>query len=118
MMLKDATLRMISVLTREMDGSGDTKMVRLAYIVNWFPSLSETFICDELRVLASLGLAIDVFPLGPADVNVAALVASGPGASSGFRVHPAQEIDALTDVIGSGPYDHIHAHYATKPATT
>ena len=93
-------------------------MVWLAYILDYFPALTETFIRDEIRGLTSLGVAIDVFPLGRGEIALADLVASDPGPSSGFRVHPVRGIEALTDVIGSGPYDHVHAHFATKPATT
>lgn len=91
--------------------------MRLAYIVNNFPSLSETFIRHEVRGLASRGLATDLFPLRQVDPALAELVLPDPGPASGLRVHPPRDVEALADAIGSGPYDHIHAHYAARPAT-
>ncbi|NMO13632.1 glycosyltransferase family 4 protein [Pyxidicoccus fallax] len=36
---------------------------RVAYLVSWFPTVTETFILNELRELERLGMRIDVFPL-------------------------------------------------------
>ena len=92
-------------------------MMRLAYIVNIFPSLHETFVRNEIGGLASLGLAIDVFPLRPATPDVADLIASAPDPPIGCRVHPISDVETLAGVIGAGAYDHIHAHFVAAPAT-
>jgi colanic acid/amylovoran biosynthesis glycosyltransferase len=91
-------------------------MMRVAYILNSFPALSQTFVRNEIRGLIARGLAIDVFPLRPAVPDEAGLVASEPDLPSGFRLHPVSDIETLAEVIGSGPYDHIHAHFAVQPA--
>jgi glycosyltransferase involved in cell wall biosynthesis len=36
---------------------------RLAYLVSWFPTVTETFIINEVRELERLGMRVDVFPL-------------------------------------------------------
>jgi colanic acid/amylovoran biosynthesis glycosyltransferase len=36
---------------------------RVAYVVSWFPAITETFILDELRELARRGVEVEVLPL-------------------------------------------------------
>lgn len=36
---------------------------RVAYLVSWFPAVTETFILNEVRELERLGMRIDVYPL-------------------------------------------------------
>ncbi len=43
------------------DGNG-----RIAYVVSWFPAITETFILEEVRDLRARGVDVEVFPLfGP-----------------------------------------------------
>jgi glycosyltransferase involved in cell wall biosynthesis len=37
--------------------------MRVAYLVSWFPAITETFILDEVRELRSRGVEVDVLPL-------------------------------------------------------
>jgi len=36
---------------------------RVAYLVSWFPTVTETFILNEVRELERLGMRVDIFPL-------------------------------------------------------
>ncbi len=36
---------------------------RIAYLVSWFPVVTETFILDEVRDLRARGVPVEVFPL-------------------------------------------------------
>jgi colanic acid/amylovoran biosynthesis glycosyltransferase len=36
---------------------------RVAYVVSWFPAVTETFILEEVRDLRARGVTVDVFPL-------------------------------------------------------
>jgi colanic acid/amylovoran biosynthesis glycosyltransferase len=38
-------------------------MGRIAYVVSWFPAITETFVLEEVRDLRARGLEVEVFPL-------------------------------------------------------
>lgn len=37
--------------------------VRVAYVVSWFPKITETFVLNEMRAAAKLGVELEIFPL-------------------------------------------------------
>jgi glycosyltransferase involved in cell wall biosynthesis len=47
-----------------METSPDTaRPLRIAYLMTWFPKLTETFVLDEIRVVERCGAVVEIFPL-------------------------------------------------------
>ncbi|HET8541480.1 MAG TPA: glycosyltransferase [Anaeromyxobacter sp.] len=52
-------------MTRRATGGEGTRRARprVAYVVSWFPAVTETFVLEEVRDLRARGVEVDVFPL-------------------------------------------------------
>jgi glycosyltransferase involved in cell wall biosynthesis len=85
---------------------------RIAYIVNVFPKLSETFIANELAELHGRGIELRVLSLRPP--------ADGPRHrfidDTGLESLTCREPGAFESVLREFQPELLHAHFATEPA--
>ncbi len=85
---------------------------RVAYVVNMFPKVSETFIVNEIAELAGRGIDCRVLSLKqPTEVLRHAVVDTLPLDRMVFHDH-----DAFRRSLAANPPDVVHAHFATEPA--
>jgi glycosyltransferase involved in cell wall biosynthesis len=104
--------------------------MRLLYVADRFPVLSETFVVDEVRGLVRAGDDVTVYTRRPGDPEVAADLATlvvGPGAAlpgrglaSALRLRERGALHALSEAAWLArhvPADHVHAHFAFGNAT-
>ena len=104
--------------------------MRLLYVADRFPVLSETFVVDEVRGLVRAGDDVTVYMRRPGDPEVAADLASlvvGPGAAlpgrglaSALRLRERGALHALSEAAWLArhvPAEHVHAHFAFGNAT-
>lgn len=104
--------------------------MRLLYVLDRFPVLSETFVADEIRALVAAGDDVTVYARGPGEAGLAEDLAElvvGPGRARGGRGLPAalalrergalrarSEAAWLARHVEAG---HAHAHFAFGAAT-
>jgi glycosyltransferase involved in cell wall biosynthesis len=88
------------------------KSLRVAYVVNVFPKLSETFIAHELAELRRRGIELRVFPLRPAVENCAHGFITEASLETLTCRDPAR-LESELDAFGPRL---LHAHFATEPA--
>lgn len=84
---------------------------RVAYVVNMFPKLSETFIANEIAELTSRGIDCRLLSLKrPTEALRHAVVDTLPLDRMAFSDH-----DAFRRSLADCPPDVVHAHFATEP---
>ena len=85
---------------------------RVAYVLNVFPKLSETFIATELAELRRRGVELRVLSLRPPDAGVRHRFIDEAGLEQLTWRDPAQFESALREFQPQL----LHAHFATEPA--
>jgi glycosyltransferase involved in cell wall biosynthesis len=88
------------------------KSLRVAYVVNVFPKLSETFIAHELAELRRRGIELRVFPLRPAVEELRHGFITEASLETLTCRDPAR-LESELDAFGPRL---LHAHFATEPA--
>ena len=84
---------------------------RVAYVVNMFPKVSETFIVNEIAELTRRGINCRVLSLKrPTETLRHAVVDTLPLDRMAFYDH-----DAFRRSLADHPPDVVHAHFATEP---
>src|SRR5262245_41260143 len=86
--------------------------LRVAYIVNVFPKLSETFIAHELAELGRRGVALRVCSLRPPMETLRHDLIARNGLDALTSYDPSQFLQQLQEFK---PHL-LHAHFATEPA--
>jgi colanic acid/amylovoran biosynthesis glycosyltransferase len=85
---------------------------RIAYVVNTFPKLSETFIANELAELRRRGIEVLILSLRPATERLQHEIVAEAGLVERTLDSPA---DFSAGLRAFAP-EVIHAHFATEPA--
>ena len=83
---------------------------RLAYILNIFPKLSETFIATELAELRRRGVELRILSLHPPREQVQHAIVR----SAGLDRLASYEVAAFPDIVRDFQPDLLHAHFATE----
>ncbi len=85
--------------------------MRLAYIVNVFPKISETFIAHEVAELLRRGVEVEIFSLRNPQETLRHEVISRTGLEK--RVH--YRVEEFAGLIKGFEPNLLHAHFATEP---
>jgi glycosyltransferase involved in cell wall biosynthesis len=85
---------------------------RVAYVVNVFPKLSETFIAGELAELRRRGVEVRILSLRRPGEGLR----HGVVARAGLEERTAYEPSEFPAVLRAFRPDLLHAHFATEPA--
>ena len=88
------------------------KLARLAYVVNVFPKLSETFIANELAELRRRGIEVRVLSLRQPTDTLRHEVIARTGLESVTCCDPGR----FPDLLREFKPQLLHAHFATEPA--
>ena len=87
------------------------KALRLAYVVNSFPKLSETFIAEELSELVRRGVEVLVLSLNrPTETLRHRLIEE-----AGLAQRTRYDVSTFAEALGAFQPDLLHAHFATQP---
>ena len=87
---------------------------RVAYVVNVFPKLSETFITNELAELCRRGVEVRILSLRQPDEELRHEIVAGAGLAE-RTVYDSRE---FLPVLQEFRPELLHAHFATKPTAT
>src|ERR1051325_6743374 len=85
---------------------------RIAYAVNVFPKLSETFIANELSELRRRGVELRVLSLRPPQETLRHGLIARAGLDAITHYEPA----SFSAVLKDFQPELLHAHFATEPA--
>ena len=83
---------------------------RVAYVLNIFPKLSETFIAGEIAELSRRGVAVRIFSLRPPRNEPRHDFV----ARAGLETLTCYDVPAFGNILRQFQPDIIHAHFATE----
>src|ERR1051326_7583692 len=86
--------------------------LRIAYVVNMFPKLSETFIAQELAELRRRGVELRVLSLLPPRETLRHDFIGEHGLDRLVSYEP----EKFPEILRAFKPDLLHAHFATEPA--
>src|SRR5207247_10511423 len=92
-------------------GDGPIMLQRIAYVVNVFPKLSETFIAWELAELRRRGVEVRILSLRPPDEELRHEIVAGAGLAKRTVYAPPEFLPVLQEVRP----ELMHAHCRPDP---